>query len=190
MIMLSRAVEGVLQAFRRRRSGPPPVRSRIPLLFGAAVEYPLDVLRELRQVHRHIDATVLPDGAVWVVQWREDVARVQEGRKMLADCKRDGFQPDRTELLAAAGYELLIALQGEPRGRMFSAGYLIPILSRQMNLTASEIRAAEKKRREEANGIAQARRRVVTLNDRITSHSRSDWGWAHRGRRSVSGRTR
>ncbi len=134
-----------------------------------------------------VDATILPDGMVWVVQWREDVARVVEGRKMLLDCKRDGFQPDRTELLAAAGYELLLAVE---RSRGLQAGYVIPIVSRQMNLTASEIRETNRRHREEANGVAQARRRVVTLNDRIQSSSRSDWGWAHRGRRSVSGRTR
>lgn len=166
-----------------KSAGRKAVRSRLPGLVPACVEYPLDVLRELRGVHRDIDALILPHGEIWIVQWREDVPRVLEGRKALCDAKVQECQPDRTEILQAAGYELLIVTGGQ---RGLSAGHLIPILSRQMTVTASDLRGKMRANRDEVNGINDAKRREAVLRDRIRSNSNSDWRWAHRGRRGFS----
>lgn len=171
--LFSRAVV----AAPRHRCRP---RSRVPL--PAVVDPPTDLLRELRHQDERLDLYILPDGRVWVLLKSDKAARIDEGRKLLRECRDDGMA-ERWMILMAEGFELLHEESGP---KAYSAGHLLHWIRRKMAATVEEIDAELERRRQESDGTAYVERAVALVKERIRSDARSDFRWAHKGKKSFS----
>lgn len=163
--------EGVTGRFRSPRT-------RIPL--PAAVDFPTDVLRELRRMHPHLDGMVLPDGRVWIVMYREDRPRIQTGRAALALAKVMDWTPHRSDVLMAHGFELLAEL---PYARGTSAGYLHRYLAPILRATERDAEAAMRRHRAVADHSVKREEMLGVLKERIRAYARTDWARTYKGRK-------
>ena len=156
------------------------VRSRVPL--PAVVDPPADLLRELRAWDARLDLYIRPDGTTYVLLKNDKGARIDEGRKLLAEHREDGLAA-WWMVLMAEGFEMI----HEDRGPMAqSAGHLLYWIRRKMAATDAEIDAELATRKARSDGTTYVEEAVRTVRDRIRSDARSDWRWAHRGKKSFS----
>lgn len=158
------------------------MRSRVTL--PSPWELPGCVLSALRDLHPQLDAYVLKDGTVWLLQHVEDRARIQEARTALTLARSEGFDLYNGMVgdhLAAEGWERVGVL---PHEHGYSAEAAVRMASRVLRVTEAEIRAFEWQTKMAERDMAEAR--ATVLSRRIRGDANSDWGWAHRGRKSFA----
>lgn len=175
----------ILQAVRERfirverRGGR--IRSRVTL--PAVLDFPIPVLRALREVDPMLDGYILPDGRVWILQLVPNRGRIAEGRKGMIDAKELELMPERQTILMAEGFWLVAEL---PFHEGTSAGAAVAVAQRVLNVSDERLAQTMAERRNYADSTTQRQTMVKTLKDRIRSDSKSDWKRSFRARRTFS----
>jgi hypothetical protein len=148
-----------------------------------------DVVRELHAFEPTLALVIRPAWKeCWLLQHQPNKRRIQDGRKMIEEARRDDLVVDDfpVERLMADGWACLSI---EQYTRATSIGYLLARASQVLGASDADLRAAMSERSAEADNTRAAERRAAVIRERITSDARFDHAWAHRGRRSVAGRS-
>jgi hypothetical protein len=172
-------------SFRMRRAS-----SHIPRLpITGEVDPSPDVERELHAFEPTLALIIRPAWKeCWLLQHQPNKRRIEDGRKMITEARRDDLVVDDfpVERLMAEGWACLSIEQYD---RATSIGYLLARASQVLGASDADLRAVMRERSAEADNTRAAERRAAVIRERITSDARFDHAWAHRGRRSVAGRS-
>ena len=165
------------------RGGVRAPRTRVVL--PVAHDLPAGLLPALRLVDPMLDAYVLRDGNLWILQQQPNRGRIQAGREILTlertDQLEDYLGLNVEAHLMAQGFALI----GHLAPHEFSIDRAVESAQRTLGRSEADMEYERLRIKLASDPAKKHEQRRLWFRERLAAEGRGLWAWAYRGRRGV-----